>query len=163
MQIEKEDFDAGIYGDALSRVMSGLPDDKPVTEREIQQRTGLKTNQLNTALPALEKLGKITKDFLAGSWRYLKIAPPQPEQWYTIGGAASYLRVSTRKIYQLLHDGHLVSYRVGEGGHRRFRREDLDGVMRKDEAVELYGMSAAADPVLAELWDNEKDAEYDRL
>jgi hypothetical protein len=35
--------------------------------------------------------------------------------------------------------------------------------MRKDEAVELYGMSAAADPVLAELWDNEKDAEYDRL
>ena len=57
----------------------------------------------------------------------------------------------------------MVSYRIGDEGHRRFRRGDLDGVMRKDEAVELYGMGAAADPVLAELWDNEKDAEYDRL
>ena len=30
-------------------------------------------------------------------------------------------------------------------------------------AEELYAMSSAVDPVLAELWDNEKDAEYDRL
>jgi hypothetical protein len=32
-----------------------------------------------------------------------------------------------------------------------------------DEIEEVYAMHALADPVLAELWDNEKDAEYDRL
>jgi hypothetical protein len=32
-----------------------------------------------------------------------------------------------------------------------------------DAVEDLYGMSRATDPVLAELWDNETDAEYDRL
>ena len=37
-------------------------------------------------------------------------------------------------------------------------REDLG-----DEAEEIGGLTASADPVLARLWDNRKDAEYDRL
>lgn len=32
-----------------------------------------------------------------------------------------------------------------------------------DEIEEVYAMNAIADPVLAEVWNNEKDAEYDRL
>jgi len=36
-------------------------------------------------------------------------------------------------------------------------REDL-----ADEDGEIGGLTASADPVLAELWDNRKDAEYDR-
>ena len=32
-----------------------------------------------------------------------------------------------------------------------------------DIEEELYAMSAIADPVLAELWDNEKDAGYERM
>jgi hypothetical protein len=31
------------------------------------------------------------------------------------------------------------------------------------EGGSLLGLTARADPVLAELWDNEKDAAYDRL
>jgi len=37
-------------------------------------------------------------------------------------------------------------------------REDL-----ADERDGLLGMTKTADPVLAELWDNPRDAEYDRL
>jgi uncharacterized protein (DUF1778 family) len=37
-------------------------------------------------------------------------------------------------------------------------REDLG-----DEGDEVLGLTAKADPVLAELWDNPRDAKYDRL
>jgi len=37
-------------------------------------------------------------------------------------------------------------------------REDLG-----EENEAMLGLSAKTDPVLAELWDNKKDAEYDRL
>lgn len=37
-------------------------------------------------------------------------------------------------------------------------RQDL-----KDEDAGMLGLTAKADPVLAELWDNPKDAAYDRL
>ncbi len=37
-------------------------------------------------------------------------------------------------------------------------REDLG-----DEGEGVLSLTAAADPVLADLWDNRKDAEYDRL
>ena len=37
-------------------------------------------------------------------------------------------------------------------------REDLG-----DDVEDIGGMSASVDPILAGLWDNRKDAEYDRL
>jgi hypothetical protein len=37
-------------------------------------------------------------------------------------------------------------------------REDLG-----DDDGGIGGLTASTDPVLAELWDNRKDAEYDRL
>ena len=37
-------------------------------------------------------------------------------------------------------------------------KEDLG-----DEAEAMMALTAKADPVLAELWDNPRDAEYDRL
>ncbi len=37
-------------------------------------------------------------------------------------------------------------------------REDLG-----DEGEGMLALTAKADPVLAELWDNKRDAEYDRL
>jgi uncharacterized protein (DUF1778 family) len=37
-------------------------------------------------------------------------------------------------------------------------REDLG-----DEGQELLALNATADPLLAELWDNRRDAAYDRL
>jgi hypothetical protein len=51
---------------------------------------------------------------------------------------------------------------------RQYVLETLEERLARDwvEMVEqegLFALTAQADPVLAELWDNEKDAAYDRL
>ena len=163
MSVGKEDFEAGVYGDTLSRVMKWLPDDKALMQGEIEELTGLRTKVLNDALPALLGLGYIQDKWINESRYYMKIVSVLHQGWYTIDEAANYLRVSRRTIYQLLQTGQLVSYRVGKRGHTRFKHEHLDRVMQKEESVESYAMSAVADPVLAELWDNDKDAEYDSI
>jgi excisionase family DNA binding protein len=163
MPVPKEDFEAGNYGDELHRVMECLPADQALTEKEIQAATKLDTKSLNYARAKLLELGWIQRKWLGAAEHYLKVAAISPQEWCTIDEAASHLRVSRRTIYQLLQDGQLASYRVGKAGHRRFKREDLDRVMQKEAGEEIYAMSAVADPVLAELWDNEKDAEYDRI
>ena len=87
----------------------------------------------------------------------------QTRKWYTVNEAAQYLRVSRRTIYQLVKERQLAPYRVGRAGHRRFRQEDIDAVMRTEHGITESTLRAADDPVLAELWDNDNDAEYDRL
>ena len=49
---------------------------------------------------------------------------------------------------------------------REYVLEAIEGRLREDLGEEDEGMltlTAKADPVLAELWDNPKDSEYDRL
>lgn len=53
----------------------------------------------------------------------------------------------------------LVSQYVLEAIKERLR-QDLG---EQEELDNLLALNAKADPVLAELWDNEKDAVYDRL
>ena len=88
-------------------------------------------------------------------------------EWFTIEEAAEYLCVSKRTIYKLTKDGRLPAFRISRERHRRFRKEDLDKVPRLGEDTEnlasLLTLTAAADPVLAELWDNKRDAAYDRV
>ena len=89
------------------------------------------------------------------------------KEWFTVEEAAEYLSVSKRTIYKLTQEGRLPAFRIGQERHRRFRKEDLDKVPRSGEETKesegLLTLTAAADPVLAEVWDNEKDAAYDRL
>lgn len=89
------------------------------------------------------------------------------KEWFTVEEAAEYLCVSRRTIYKLTGDGRLPAFRIGKERHRRFRKEDLDKVPRRGEAIAnveaLLKLSAEADPVLAEVWDNERDAAYDRV
>jgi len=89
------------------------------------------------------------------------------KEWFTVEEAAEYLCVSKRTIYKLSAEGRLPAFRIGRERHRRFRKEDLDKVPRPGgEAANvetLFKLSAKADPVLAEVWDNEKDAAYDRI
>lgn len=64
---------------------------------------------------------------------------PAEHVWFSVEEAADYLRVSKRTIYRWVRDGLLPGYRAGPHGPWRFRREDLDGVMRKagsEEAAE---------------------------
>ena len=89
------------------------------------------------------------------------------QEWFTVDEAAEYLRVSKRTIYKLCQDGYLAGYRAGRRGHRRFRKEELDRLMERDmpgnDHEGLVALNAMVDPVLAEIWDNEKDAAYDRV
>ena len=89
------------------------------------------------------------------------------KEWFTVEEAAEYLRVSKRTIYKLTKEGRLPAFRIGQERHRRFRKEDLDKVPRiadEEKTTEaLLKLSSKPDPVLAELWDNDRDAAYDRL
>ncbi len=89
------------------------------------------------------------------------------KEWFTVEEAAEYLCVSKRTIYKLTKEGRLPAFRIGRERHRRFRKEDLDKVPQPGEEIKnlelLLKPAAKVDPVLAELWDNEKDAAYDRV
>jgi len=89
------------------------------------------------------------------------------KEWFTVEEAAEYLCVSRRTIYKLTKEGRLPAFRIGKERHRRFRKEDIDKVPRPEEEIAtveaLLKLSAKADPVLTEVWDNEKDAAYDRV
>ena len=89
------------------------------------------------------------------------------QEWFTVGEAAGYLRISKRTIYKLVEEGVLVGHRTSKRGHWRFRKEELDKAMKKgipeNDHEGLVALSAVGDPVLAEIWDNEKDEAYDRL
>ena len=89
--------------------------------------------------------------------------PVEPQQWFTVSEAAEYLRLSRRSIYQLVEEGQLISHRIAGVRHQRFSRQDLDAVMRVDDIVGRDVITASEDPVLAELWDNERDADYDNV
>lgn len=49
---------------------------------------------------------------------------------------------------------------------RQYVLEAIEGRLRADlgdEGEGLFSLTARGDPVLAELWDNPRDADYDRL
>jgi len=89
------------------------------------------------------------------------------KEWFTIEEAAEYLCVSKRTIYKLTKEGRLPAFRIGRERHRRFRKEDLDKVPRTPDTIKsldaIMTLSASADPLLAEIWDNDRDAVYDRV
>ncbi len=163
MDVGREDFEAGVYGNALDLVMQSLSKGQPLTEQEIQSETGLETESLNLALAKLQERRRIEQRWLGPSAYYVAITAAPRQKWYTIDESASYLRVSRRTMYQIIRDGQVAAYRVGSRGHRRLKLDDLESLMRLEDSENLQAMTAAADPVLAELWDNEKDAAYDRI
>lgn len=163
MAIGREDFEAGVYGNILHLVMQHLPSEQALELRDIQNITGLDTKSLNRALPELVKMGYLREKEINGTKYYLKVAVAQLQEWYTIDEAAKYLRVSRRTVYQFVKERQIVSYRLVNGGHRRFRREDLERTMHREKVPAADAFNGVEDPVLAELWDNERDAEYDRI
>jgi excisionase family DNA binding protein len=89
------------------------------------------------------------------------------KEWFTVEEAAEYLCVSRRTIYKLTQEGRLPAFRIGQERHRRFRKEDLDkaaqGVKAAKDMDSILALSVSSDPVLAELWDNGRDAIYDQI
>jgi excisionase family DNA binding protein len=52
------------------------------------------------------------------------------QEWFTVGEAADYLRLSKPSIYRLVGQGVLPAYTIGFKGERRFKRADLDAVLQ---------------------------------
>lgn len=89
------------------------------------------------------------------------------KEWFTVAEAAEYSRLSKRTIYTLTREGGLPAFRIGQEGHRRFCKEYLDIIPQLTDAERtteaLLQPNSKSDPVLVELWDNTRDAAYDRI
>ena len=145
------------------RLLEHIPVDPPVGYLELRRKTKLVAADLDGALEELEDLGVINSKHTANQVFYSRVGAESSKEWYSVVEAATYLSVSKRTVQQLIRDGEMVAYRVGRGGHHRIRRRDLDSPMHREDHSGPADMGRADDPVLSELWDNEKDAEYDRL
>ena len=150
-------------GAELDQVLNSVGERGMVSYPDIRRKTGLYGAVLDDVLDRLEQLEFIKSQNVQGIVHYWRPKQTQVQKWYTVDEAAQYLRVSRRTIYQLVKEKQLAPYRVGRAGHRRFKQEDINAVMRKEQGIAESALRASDDPVLAELWDNEKDAEYDRL
>lgn len=150
-------------GTSFKKVLDCIPLEGAIGYFELRDRTGLAGDPLDGALKALEGLELIGAKQTATEAFYWKVAQQPRKAWYTIDEAAGHMAVSKRTVQHLIRDGQLVAYRVGRGGHRRIKSEDLDSAMLRDDTVEIASMTAREDPVLADLWDNDQDSVYDQL
>ena len=160
---DKEESSGENFGTELEQVLNSVGELESVSYLEIQRKTRLDGAGLDEALDRLERLGLVKSQNIQGIVHYWKPEQTQAQKWYTVNEAAQYLRVSRRTIYQLVKEMQLAPYKVGTAGHRRFRQEDIDAVMRKEQVAPESALRASDDPVLAELWNNDRDAEYDKL
>ena len=60
------------------------------------------------------------------------------DAWLTTDQGAEYLKVTRSTIYRWADDGRLPYYELESGGGRRYRREDLDGMMAPTGAYDIY-------------------------
>ena len=115
-------------GDAVRRqVLENIPEDPAVDYLELRRNTGMTEADLDRALADLENLGVINTKKTAKQVLYWRTGTGRDKEWYSVDDAAKYLSVSKRTVQQLIHDGEMVAYRVGRGGHRRIRRADQIG------------------------------------
>ena len=145
------------------RLLEAIPTEPAIGFFELREKTRIYGSDLDGGLLELEALGVVKKIQTSGQTVYCKVSTEPEKEWYSVSEAATYLSVSKRTVQQLIRDGEMVADRVGRGGHHRIRRMDLDSPMHRDDPLGLTELNAIDDPVLADLWDNERDAEYDRL
>ena len=87
----------------------------------------------------------------------------EPQQWFTPAEASDYLRVPFQAIQRMVREERLPSYQVPGATQLRFRRQDLDAALHPSEQSARDALLAWSDGVLADIWDNELDDEYDEL
>ncbi len=68
------------------------------------------------------------------------VAMTELDEWLTIEEAAERLKVSRRMVYRYMDAGQLQYYQVGDSGHRRIKRSDLDALMRPGTKTTAQGI-----------------------
>jgi len=90
VMVGKEDFEAGMYGDTLSKIINCLSETRPKGYSQLKQDTGLGGGDLDKGLSELEKLGYIESkrlhEGLGDNVFYLK--SPKPETSKTISSVS---------------------------------------------------------------------------
>ena len=81
------------------------------------------------------------------------------KHWLASAEVARILGVSERTV-QAWHQKGLLPATRAAGGHLRFASEEVEAWASGEKPTAVQG---ADDSVLAELWDNDADAAYDRL
>lgn len=86
---------------------------------------------------------------------------------YTRQGRRLFADIEANYLTSFVRWGVLVGHRTSKRGHWRFRKEELDNPTERDmpgnDHEWLVALNAMIDLVLAEIWDSEKDAAYDRV
>jgi excisionase family DNA binding protein len=84
------------------------------------------------------------------------------ETYFTLDEAASILKLHPQTLRRWIRQGRLFARRVGK--QFRLRREDIERAVQPASAnvEELSAFEQAALASLADVWDNEEDAIYDR-
>lgn len=83
--------------------------------------------------------------------------PPEPD-WLTLGRAATYLGVAQSTIRKWSDEGRLPAFYT-PGGHRRFRRQDLDAFVERSGP----GGARAGGPLVLVVDDDSRLREYMRV
>src|ERR687887_2166801 len=83
-------------------------------------------------------------------------APGSDPEWLTLGQAAKYLGVAQSTIRKWSDDGRVAAFYT-PGGHRRYRRADLD------EFLERSGPASTTEPVVLIVDDDTQLREYLRV
>jgi excisionase family DNA binding protein len=87
-----------------------------------------------------------------------RLAPAGEPDWLTLGQAAKYLGVAQSTIRKWSDQGRVPAFYT-PGGHRRYRRGDLDAFLERSGP----GASAGAGPVVLIVDDDERLREYVRV
>ena len=82
--------------------------------------------------------------------------PANDPEWLTLGQAAKYLGVAQSTIRKWSDQGRLVMFKT-PGGHRRFRRRDLDSFLDRSGKGEQHG------PLVLVVDDDDRLREYIRV
>ena len=82
--------------------------------------------------------------------------PPGEPEWLTLGQAAKYLGVAQSTIRKWSDHGRVPAFYT-PGGHRRYRRDDLDAFLERS------GPAADGGPLVLIVDDDERVREYVRV
>ena len=87
-----------------------------------------------------------------------RLAPASEPDWLTLGQAAKYLGVAQSTIRKWSDQGRVPAFYT-PGGHRRYRRQDLDNFLNRSGP----GGSVQTGPVVLIVDDDERVREYVRV
>ena len=157
MRIGRADFEVGNLGRVHQAVLDAVPEDEAVEEAELRAIYYDQTTE--SPKPTFEQVienlsGQVVRRQIGDHNFYIR-----RKAWLSSAEVARRLNVSKRTVQAWGQQGLLLGRRVG--GRLRFAAEAVEDWARGTK--QGAESSKGPDPVLTQVWDNDKDREYERL